>query len=28
MKVLIADPIAKDGLELLGQYAQVDVKTK
>ena len=28
MKALIADPIAQEGIDLLGQYAQVDVKTK
>ncbi|MFC2026695.1 phosphoglycerate dehydrogenase [Chloroflexota bacterium] len=28
MKVLVADPIAQDGLDILSEYAQVDVKTK
>jgi D-3-phosphoglycerate dehydrogenase len=28
MKVLIADPIAKEGIDILSEYAQVDVKTK
>jgi D-3-phosphoglycerate dehydrogenase len=28
MKVLIADPIAKEGVDILSEYAQVDVKTK
>ena len=27
MKVLVADPIAQDGIDFLSQYAQVDVKT-
>ncbi len=28
MKVLVADPIAQEGIDLLSKYAQVDVKTK
>jgi D-3-phosphoglycerate dehydrogenase len=28
MKVLVADPIAQEGIDLLNKYAQVDVKTK
>ncbi len=28
MKILVADPIAQEGIALLGQYAQVDAKTK
>ena len=28
MKVLIADPLAQEGVDMLGEYAQVDVKTK
>jgi D-3-phosphoglycerate dehydrogenase len=28
MKVLVADPIAKEGIDILSEYAQVDVKTK
>ncbi len=28
MKVLVADPIAQEGIDLLSRYAQVDVKTK
>ncbi|NLT28797.1 MAG: phosphoglycerate dehydrogenase, partial [Dehalococcoidales bacterium] len=28
MRVLVADPIAQEGIDLLSKYAQVDVKTK
>jgi len=28
MKILVADKIAQDGIDMLSQYAQVDVKTK
>jgi len=28
MKILIADPIAEEGIQLLSDYAQVDIKTK
>ncbi len=28
MKVLIADPLAQEGIDMLAEYAQVDVKTK
>ncbi|GAI69849.1 unnamed protein product, partial [marine sediment metagenome] len=28
MKVLVADPLAQEGIDMLGEYAQVDVKTK
>ena len=28
MKVLVADPIAQEGIDILSQYVQVDVKTK
>ena len=28
MKVLIADPIAQEGIDILSKYAQVDIKTK
>ena len=28
MKVLVADPIAQEGIDILGKIAEVDVKTK
>ena len=28
MNVLVADPLAQEGVEVLKQYANVDVKTK